>query len=410
MPEFLELSPVEDAQLIFKNTLQVNVKEEEILTQNAVGRITTNSIAAPHPLPSFTRSSVDGYALKASDAFGASDALPAYLKLIGEISMGVKPNFSLAPAQCCLIHTGGMLPAGADAVVMLEHTQISRPEEIEVYRAVAFGENVIREGEDVKASEVVVQKGTRLRPAEIGGLMSLGIVRVKVACKPRVAVISSGDEIVPPESKILPGKIRDTNSYSLSALVEEAGGTAIRYGIVPDDFDVLYQVASQAIAECDLVVITAGSSASARDFTAQVINQLGKPGVLVHGINIKPGKPTILGICQGKAVVGLPGNPVSALIIARHFLVPVINLLTGLREDFFQHFIYGKLTLNLSSQAGREDWIPVHVEENQSEYTAEPVFGKSNLIFTLARSNGLICIPADTTGLNAGEIVKVYTY
>ncbi len=345
MPEFLELSPVEDAQLIFKNLLQVNVKEEEILTQNAVGRITTNSIAAPHPLPSFTRSSVDGYALKASDAFGASDALPAYLKLIGEISMGVKPDFSLASAQCCLIHTGGMLPEGADAVVMLENTQISRPGEIEVYRAVAFGENVIQEGEDVKASEIVVQKGTRLRPAEIGGLMSLGIVRVKVACKPRVAVISSGDEIVPPDSKILPGKIRDTNSYSLSALVEEAGGIAIRYGIVPDDFDVLFQVASKAIAECDLVVITAGSSASARDFTSQVINQLGKPGVLVHGVNIKPGKPTILGICQGKAVVGLPGNPVSALIIARHFLVPVINLLIGLREDYFQPFIFAKLTL-----------------------------------------------------------------
>ena len=410
MSEFLELLPVEDAQLIFKNSLKVKVKEEEILTQNAVGRITTDSIAAPHPLPSFTRSSVDGYALKASDAFGASDALPAYLELIGEISMGVKPDFSLTLAQCCLIHTGGMLPAGADAVIMLENTQISRPGEIEVYRAVAFGENVIQEGEDVKTSEIVVQEGTRLRPAEIGGLIALGIVRVKVACKPRVAVISSGDEIVSPESKIHSGKIRDTNSYSLSALVEEAGGIAVRYGIVPDDFDVLYQVASQAIAECDLVVITAGSSASARDFTSQVINKLGQPGVLVHGVNIKPGKPTILGICQGKAVVGLPGNPVSALIIARQFLVPVVNLLIGLREDYFQPFIYARLTLNLSSQAGREDWIPVYVEERKSELIAEPVFGKSNLIFTLARSNGLICIPADTTGFNAGEIVKVYTF
>lgn len=408
MPEFLDLTPAEVARNVIREALHVSIKEEEIPTQAALGRVTTTQIAAPYPLPPFTRSSVDGYALRASDTFGASESLPAYLQLVGEVAMGVQAGISLDPAQCCLIHTGGMLPNGADAVLMLEHAQVSRLGEIEVYRPVAYGENVIIAGEDVQAFDVVVRSGTRLRPAEIGGLLSLGITQVKVASKPRVAIISSGDEVISPEDNLEPGKVRDTNSYSLSALVEGAGGIPVRYGIVPDDDQVLYQVALQAVAECDLLVITAGSSASSRDYTASVINRLGKPGVLVHGINIKPGKPTILGICNGKPVIGLPGNPVSALIIARLYLLPVLDLMLGLQEQEIQPHIIARLTLNLPSQAGREDWLPVRLEKAESGYIAEPVFGKSNLIFTLARAHGLVRIPPETTGLSSGELVRVY--
>lgn len=410
MPEFLDLVPVQPALNRLMDFLPVTVREEEISTQDALGRIVASAILSPHALPAFNRSSVDGYAVRAADTFGASDSMPAYLKLIAEIRMGEQPACAISPGQCCLIHTGGMLPTGADAVLMLEHTQLSGPAEVEVFHSIAFEENVIKEGEDVSSAEIVVEKGTRLRPPEIGGLMSLGLTRITVTARPRVAILSSGDEITCPESELQPGKVRDSNSYSLSALVEEAGGIAVRYGVVPDEVEQLYQLAARALVECDLVIITAGSSASARDFTSQVINRLGEPGVLVHGVNIKPGKPTILGISQGKPVIGLPGNPVSALIVARVFLVPILNKLTGLRDDYIPACVQAQLSLNIASQAGREDWIPVHLAESESGFTAEPLFGKSNLIFTLVRANGLVRIPPDTTGLSSGELVQVFLY
>lgn len=408
MPEFLDLTPASIALQLIKDALQVTATEERILTQDALGRISARSINAPHALPPFTRSSVDGYAVKATDTYGASDSLPAYLNLVGEVLMGTVPEFTLKQGECCLIHTGGMIPGGADAVLMLENAQVTREVEVEVYRSIAFGENLINEGEDVQAFEEVVEAGTRLRPAEIGGLMSLGITEIEVRRKLRVAIISSGDEIISPESPILPGKVRDANSYSLSALIAGAAGIAVRYGIIPDDEEALFQAASKAVAECDMLVITAGSSASARDFTSTAINRLGKPGVLVHGLNIRPGKPTIMAVCEGKPVVGLPGNPVSALVIARLYVLPIMYVLGGLRENEIQPYVSAILSLNISSQTGREDWFPVRLKRVETGFIAEPVFGKSNLIFTLARSDGMLRIPADTTGLSAGEEVKVY--
>ena len=321
--------------------------------------------------------------------------------------MGAAPSFSLSPAECALIHTGGMLPEGATAVVMVENTQTASAQEIEVLRAVAVGENILKVGEDVSAGEEVISGGTRLRPAEIGGLMALGLTCVTVARQPRAAILSSGDEVVPPEAILQPGQVRDVNAYTLSALVEQAGGLPVRYGIIPDQAATLRAAAAQALAECDLVVITAGSSASARDLTAQVIQELGAPGVLVHGVNVRPGKPTILGVCGGKPAIGLPGNPVSALVIASLFIVPVIEALLGVRSARPRPSKAARLSLNLPSQAGREDWVAVRLVPEEAGYLAEPVFGKSNLIFSLARADGLIHIAPAATGLNAGEWVEV---
>jgi molybdopterin molybdotransferase len=223
-----------------------------------------------------------------------------------------------------------------------------------------------------------------------------------------VGILSSGDEVVPPETAIQPGQVRDINSYSLSALVEQAGGKAVRYGIIPDRLEALRDTASRALSECDMVVITAGSSASTRDLTSQAINQLGAPGVLVHGVNVRPGKPTILAVCQGKAVIGLPGNPVSALVIARLFVVPALHRLLGLQRNRPAPFVTARLGINLPSQAGREDWVPVRLFEETGEYVAEPIFGKSNLIFSLARADGLVRIHTNATGVTAGEMVEVY--
>lgn len=407
MPEFLELLPPTEAVGLLLTHLPVAMRVEQVETVVAAGRVSAAPVFAPYPLPSFRRSTVDGYAVRAADTYGASDALPAYLRLVGEVSMGAAPEFVLGLADAALIHTGGMVPEGADAVVMVEHTQQVQATEIEVLRAVAVGENVLQIGEDVSVGQKVIEPGKHLTPADVGGLMALGITSLAVAARPLVGIISSGDEVVSPEAELLPGQVRDVNSYTLSALVAQHGACPKRYGIAPDRADILAVMAAQALAENDLVVITAGSSASARDLTAQVINQLGQPGVLVHGVNIRPGKPTILAVCNGKAVIGLPGNPVSALVIASLFVVPVIDKLLGLPQSRIRPKVLARLNINLPSQAGREDWVAVRLVEGPGGYQAEPVFGKSNLIFTLARADGLVRIAPDATGLNVGEIVEV---
>jgi molybdopterin molybdotransferase len=294
---------------------------------------------------------------------------------------------------------------------MLEYTQPARKTEIEIARAVAVGENIISVGEDVSSGQVVLPRGTFLREAEIGGLMALGLIKVRIVKKPRVGLISSGDEVVDPNQLIVgPGKVRDINSYTLAALVTRAGGDPIRYGIVQDDFSTLQVMARRALAECDAVIITAGSSASMRDMTADVIRTLGAPGVLVHGINTRPGKPTILGVADGKAVIGLPGNPVSALVNGFLFVVPVLEKLLGILPHP-RGMVMARLKVNLPSQAGREDWWPVHLVNpslrGSGVFEADPIFGKSNLIFTLIAADGLLRIPPDATGLSAGEIVDV---
>ena len=270
---------------------------------------------------------------------------------------------------------------------------------------------MIRAGEDVAKGQIVVARGVRLRAAEIGGLMALGIVAVRVATLPKVGIISSGDEIVDPYRQPAPGQVRDVNAYALASMVSEQGGQPAHYGIVQDDKEALRRLAERASHDCDVVLISGGSSASARDTTAEVIRALGEPGVLVHGINIRPGKPTILGSCGGKVIIGLPGNPVSALVIGYLFVGPVLERLLGLVRREPVDTIRARLTVNLPSQAGREDWWPVKLspsEESAKDWLAEPIFGKSNLIFSLAAAAGLIRIPPEANGLAAGEIVSVH--
>ena len=411
MPEFLTLIPPDEARdLMFSHLTHPLPGSESIDVISSLNRTLAEDIIAPHPLPDFKRTTVDGYAVRAGDTHGASDSLPAYLTLIGEVPMGDSPSFEIGQGQCALIHTGGMLPNGADAVVMIEYTQSANENEIEISRAVSDGENVIRIGEDVAQGQLVLLNGTFIRPAEIGGLLALGITSVRVGKKVRVGILSTGDEVIDPSRSPQPGQVRDINSYTLTSLVEKNGGVAVRYGIINDQVQVLKDAAAMALSECDVVLITAGSSASTRDMTADVIRELGEPGVLVHGINTRPGKPTILGVCNGKAIIGLPGNPVSALVNGYLFVVPVIEKLLGTIPRP-RPTVQAKLTVNLPSQAGREDWIPVKLvmsnEQSVTGYFAEPIFSKSNLIFSLANSDGLLRISPDATGLSAGEVVEV---
>lgn len=408
MPEFLELLPPAQAlEKLFAHLPATTPETETLPTEQAFGRVLAFPVHSGEDLPAFPRSTVDGFAVYAQDTFGASDSLPAYLALGAETPMGKAPDFSLPPGQASLIHTGGMLPGGADAVVMLEYTQLARPGELEILRPVGAGENILQAGEDVKKGQEILTAGIILRPAEIGGLMALGITEVAVNKQPRIGVLSSGDEVIPPYQKPQPGQVRDINSYSLSALIRQYGGLPVRYGIIADRSEDLFTGLEKALMECQAVIITAGSSASTRDLTAEVIQQMGGPGVLVHGVNVRPGKPTILAVCEGKAVIGLPGNPVSALVIARLFVAPVIERLSGITRGRTPPVVTAKLTINLSSQAGREDWIPARLVKSGDNYEAEPIFFKSNLIFTLAQADGLIHIPADANGAPAGELVQV---
>jgi molybdopterin molybdotransferase len=411
MPEFLQLvSSSEASQKLFQNLPPAHPAAETIPTIEALGRVTSRPVFSPEPSPAFSRSTVDGYALVARDTHGASDTQPMYLNVVGEVPMGNAPTFSIKSGQAAVIHTGGMLPQGSDAVIMIENTQFVSQTEIELMKPITSAENVVLKGEDVQSGQEVLPAGKQLRPADIGGLLALGLTRVTVTSRPRVGILSSGDEVIPPDQSPRIGQVRDINSYDLSALVQQYGGNPLQYGILPDQPEALEKAVQKALSENDLVVITAGSSASVRDLTAEAIQKAGAPGVLVHGIHIRPGKPTILAVCDGKPVVGLPGNPVSALVIAYRFVAPLVRYLSGLTPFAPQPFVPARLSVNLPSLAGREEWIPVKLLPTDSGYDASPVFFKSSLIFNLAWADGLVCIPADANGLETGAPVQVILF
>ena len=407
MPElFKVLPPHETLQQLFTH-LAPRVPLETIETSRALHRVLAEAPAARSPLPAFPRSTMDGYAVRAADTFGATESLPAYLTVTGESPMGSAPTRSIQRGEALLIHTGGMLPDGADAVVMIERTQKTTDNEIEVMRAVAPGENVLQVGEDVRPGDPLFAIGHLLRPQDLGGLMALGITQVAVAKQPRVGILATGDEVIDPHAEPQPGQVRDVNTYSISGIVERAGGVAQPGGIIRDNFEALYEAALNLLERTDALVLSAGSSVSVRDMTYDVIDQLGQPGVLVHGVSIKPGKPTIVAVCDGKPVFGLPGNPVSAMVVGDLFITPTLWKMQGCEHPPLRQTIRARLTHNLASVPGRVDYIQVKLTDRDGELWAEPVFGKSNLIYTLVKADGMMIIPIDANGIAAGELVDV---
>jgi molybdopterin molybdotransferase len=408
MPESLKLKSVNEArELFFTHLGEQTPAQETVSTIKSIGRVLAMDIVAKEYLPPFSRSSMDGYAVRAGDTSGASENLPVHLKIVGELPMGAVPDIGIKKSESALIHTGGMLADGADAVVMLEQSRVNLPGELEVFQSVVEGENVIFKGEDVCPGDVVLAAGKLIRPAEVGGLFALGYTRVKVAKKPVFAILSSGDEVVPPQQNPELGQVRDINSGALAVLFEQSGATYKLYPIIPDDQEQMQRAVRQAYGEADAVVITAGSATSSRDMTADVIDQLGKPGVLVHGINIRPGKPTILAVCGQKPVIGLPGNPISALVIAQLLIKPLINRMLGSMDDPILPLVKAILVENVLSQAGREEWIPVKLSKKEFKVEARPIFFKSNLIFQLSNADGLMRIEANETAESTGSEVDV---
>ena len=408
MPELFNVLPPAEALALLRENVEVRVLGvETVATEAALGRYLARDVFAGGDLPSFPRSSMDGFSVRARDTFGASEGLPAYMRVAGDVPTGSRPTFDIATGEAARAHTGGMLAPSADAVVMVEHTQPVDETTIEVVRAVAVGENLVQPGEDVKQGGLVLPKGHRLRPQDLGGLTAVGAATVEAARRPSVGILSTGDEVVPPDAAPEPGQVRDVNSYTLAALTERAGGRPVMMGIVGDDGEALARAAADGLDVHDALAISAGSSVSARDLTAEVIQGLGEPGVLLHGVSLRPGKPTVLAVVEGKPVFGLPGNPVSAMIVFDLFVRPAIAWLSGCDAPPEPPTARAVLTRDVASAPGREDYVPARLVERDGARYAEPVFGKSNLIYTLVRADGLLTVPLDAGGLYAGAEVEV---
>lgn len=388
------------------------VSRETVPLLQAHDRVLAGDIVATDNLPGFARSTMDGFAVRAAATFGASETNPVYLALKGSVVMGAAPDFSLAPGEAAAIPTGGMLPGGADGVVMIEHTRLIDQTLLEIAKPAAPGENATAADEDYKKGEIALSRGTRLRSQETGLLAALGVTEITVFRKPRIGIISTGDEVVPVVSRPAPGQVRDVNTHTLSALAEAAGGLAISYGIVADDLERLHEVTATALAECDMVVLSGGSSLGTRDYTLELIDTLPESELLVSGIAIRPGKPTLLARVGGKPFWGLPGQVTSAMIVFSVIVRPFINRLAGDRPDAPgpDRPISALAGRNIPSVNGRVDYIRVRLAEENGARRAYPVFGKSGLLRSMIEADGLIKIDADTEGINAGTPVSVFCF
>ncbi len=384
------------------------VGTEVIKTAQSTGRVLAESVRAAENLPGFSRSTMDGYAVRAASTFGSSEASPAYLMVPGAVAMGESAAIEVGPGEAVRIATGGMLPASTDAVIMVEHTEEVDADTIEVYKSVAPGQNVILAGEDYPQGQTVLKAGQKIRAQEAGLLAAVGRESVTVYRQPAIAIISTGDEIIPTRQVPGPGQIRDINSYSLAGLIAESGGRPQPVGIVRDNFETLQQACRQALDQNDMVLLSGGSSVGTRDFTIEVIAALPDSKLLVHGISISPGKPTILATAGGKPVWGLPGHVVSAMVVFEKVVKPFINRVRGLENPFPEtRGIPARLSRNIPSAQGRVDFVRVRFVTKDNVLLAEPILGKSGLINTMVQADGLIEIDSNTEGLDKDAPVTV---
>jgi len=405
--ELFKVVSVEAAKEMINNSFDFKLSSEKVNILQSTGRICFSDIRAKCNIPEFKRSTVDGFGVNSKDVFGASEAIPSILQLKGEVFMGKVPLANIqSGGECLYVPTGGMLPENADAVVMIEYTDMLDENTVLIYSPVAPGENVIQIGEDITTDDFVIRKGEKLRPYEIGVLASMGISEVQVYKKLRVAIISTGDEIVPCEAKPELGEVRDINTYMLWSLLIEDGLQPVSYGIIRDDYELLKSTVDKAFIECDIVLISGGSSVGKKDQTLKVINSYEDGEILTHGIAIKPGKPTIIGKRGEKIIFGLPGHPLACSIIYKIIIKDYIDNLQCHSEK--KYGTSAVMSINYHKAKGREEYLPVSIEKDNNEVIAKPVFGKSGLISVFSRAWGYIKIDKNMEGVKEGQIVQVY--
>jgi molybdopterin molybdotransferase len=404
--EFFAVRTVGEALAGFRPARRTGT--ERVALEDSLGRVPAEPVRSPHALPGFARATVDGFAVRASDTYGVSEGQPGYLDLAGEARMGRPPEAALRAGAAIAIATGAPLPPGADAVVKVEHTQATLPGLIEVVRPATPGEGMVREDEDAPAGAELAGPGRPLRAADLGMLAAAGVTEVTVYARPRVSIVSTGDELVPHATgELETGQVRDATAPALAAMVREAGGEPSFAGIVPDEREALEATLRRALADpCDLLVVSAGSSVGARDETASAIASLGEPGIWCHGLAFRPGKPTLLADCGGVPVIGLPGNPRSALVVFRLLGMPLVRLVGGCTQPPPEPSVRARLARDLPSAAGRLDVVQVSLDANG----ATPLFGSSALLSILARADGYVVVPEAATGVPAGSEVEVTLY
>jgi len=397
-------TPEEVLELIKQEFSVLENHTENVPLSHAVDRVLAEDIFASEYVPDFNRSTVDGFAVYARDTFGCTDSIPAILPLQAEVLMGEGADYDLNPESCVAVPTGGALPNGADSVVMVEYTEDYGDGTIGISKASAPGQNMIFRGDDVFPGKCILKKGRVLSSQDIGALAAIGKTQIPVVKKLTVGVISTGDELVPPDVTPGPGQVRDVNSPMLEAMLTVFGANVKNYGIVIDDEAKLAGMVNAAVSECDAVLLSGGSSVGVKDAACRIIESMGS--LLLHGIAIKPGKPTILGKAGRKPLVGLPGHPVAAYVITRLFVLPLLGQLMGRKHTIYP--VTAKITESVSANHGRAQYHCCRLEEQDGEYLAYPIRGKSGLITTLAGSDGYFCISRDCEGLPKGAQIEVF--
>ena len=406
----LQVDSVEQAQEKLAGSVKKwQLEVEEIPFEQAAGRILAQDVFARENIPGFCRSTVDGYAVLAKDTAAAGESIPAFLRVIGQVEMGKPAKQILKSGECVEVPTGGMLPEGADAVVMVEYSEEFGEDGIALYQSIPSGANVVLPGEDLKKEERLLEKGNKISPSGIGALAAAGVVSVLVYKPLTITIISTGDELVPPGGVLMPGQVRDINTYALKALAEKNGFMVLETMVQRDHKEALEQAVASAMGKSDIVVVSGGSSQGKKDVTCEVIDGLSKPGVYTHGMAIKPGKPTILGYDETTKTLlaGLPGHPVSAMMVFELLFCTLYREMTGSKPPFG---LAAKLGTNVASSPGKLTCWPVRLEAKEDGYLAHPVFGKSGLITTLTKADGYFMVDKNTEGLSAGHPVMVYLF
>jgi len=409
---FSVLSPEEVVRIIQEAVRPL--PKETVPLEEAGGRVCANEVLAPEDLPGFSRSTVDGYAVYSGDTFGASESAPALLNFAGEVRMGEEAP-PIERGACLYVPTGGMLPENSDAVVMVEYTE-ALGDLVQVLRPVSPGENVISRGEDFRKGDPVLESGRILRSQELGALSALGIRTITVYSRPRVQVLSTGNELVPYTTEALPkGKVRDCNAPMLMELCRKKGAIPRYGGILEDDSSVFREALQYALQNSDFVILSGGSSVGTRDFTAEILEELSGGRLLVEGVSIQPGKPLLLALCQGKPVLGLPGHPVSALSSFLLFGSRILDRLQGRDTPPYQPTVRAELALNVPSKPGRTDVVRVKLSWGKQKnghpgWQAVPLFGRSGILHTLTEADGFVLVPSIKEGLSEGETVEVILY
>ncbi|MCF6466091.1 molybdopterin molybdotransferase MoeA [Clostridium sp. Cult2] len=405
--DFFDVVSVGEArERLMENFGEYEFQTEEISILEATDRILAEDIHSSINVPEFNRSTVDGYAIKSKDSQGASESVPSLFNILGEVKMGEAVKNSIKSGEAMYVPTGGMIPQGADGMVMVEYTEKLDEENLMVYKPISFNENIILKGDDIEIGEIALKKGRKITPEVVGVLAALGLSKVNVYKKPKFYVISTGDEIIDLDEKLELGKIRDINSYTLYSTIVKLGGEVTGKTIVKDDYELLRKEVEKGIIISDIVLISGGSSVGTRDYTGKVINSFRGKGVFVHGISIKPGKPTILGEGKGKLIVGLPGHPVSSIIVFRTIVEEYIHRKMGIVD--YKLKTKAIMDFNFPSSPGRETYQMVKLEERDGKVYATPSFGKSGMITLLSNSDGYIIIKAHEEGIYKGEEREVY--